>query len=289
MRALLLTDGMEGLKNGDRRLACVSALRCCLSASALVLAVAVSAQSVVQTAVAASAAPAPGPAEIAAMHHAVASVKAWRAVCNGKTFGKSAVQTYRVIRPDRMAGSVTVGSTTIEIVQVGRTQYYRTAETDWKRGVNSRTQLAALRDLATQIDKGLSYTYLRRSSFQGEPVSIYRVTMRSSQSTTRLGSMHFTIGIARGMIEISTQRHLPVKESMLVPMSISLPTGTRTMNTAVDCHYYDYNGKDIEISAPEMSPPLPYFAPTPTTAPSPLQTSSPAPVASTPPSPAPSV
>lgn len=266
-----------------------------LTASAIALAA--SASSAAQTAVAAPSALPGGPVEIAAMHHAVASTKSWRAVCESKTLGGTSTQTYRVIRPDRVAGSVTVGNSTIDVVQIGRTQYYRTADLNWRRGVRSTTEMSAFRGLATELDKGILYTFAQRSSVKGEPVSLYRVSIPSLRRVLNLGSLHLHIGAGSGTIDISTETHLPVKASVFIPMSFTLPAGTKTANITVDCRYFDYNGKDIEVNAPDTNPPLPYFppaitspTPSPTTAP-PLSTTPPAvtPTLTTTPSPAASV
>jgi hypothetical protein len=273
----------------------MSALTRSFTASGLALVVAAS--SVAQTAAAASALPG-GPAEIAAMHHAIASATSWRAVCVSKTLGRSSVQTYRVIRPDRVAGSVTVGASTIDVVQIGRTQYTRGTDNTWKRGERSNAEMAEFRGLATEIDKGVSYAFAQRSSVKGELVSIYRVTIPSLRRMMKIGPVQLDVGVGRGTMDISTASHLPLKASVFIPMSLTLATGTKTANVTVDCRYFDYNGKDIEISAPDMSPPLPYFPPAssaptappaPTTTPSPPPMTAPSPLVTTSPSPAPSV
>jgi hypothetical protein len=54
-------------------------------------------------------------------------------------------------------------------------------------------------------------------------------------------------------MEISTQSHLPLKSTMLLPMYETGPKGTTNHDSTEECKYSDYDGKDIEIDAPQLS------------------------------------
>jgi hypothetical protein len=231
-------------------------------ASASALAFAVSVSSGAQTAVGASPGLLPGPAEIGAMHRAIHALKSWRSVCTMKQSGvlssgmMSTLVTTRVIRPDRVAVSITInGAATRESVKIGQTAYSRLGQDAWSREPKSFAGLrATVKSLAMGIDKGLVYGVAGHSSINGEPVSIYHVTMPSLLGVTPLGDgVQIHIGIGRGSMVVSTQSHLPLKSTMLLPMYETGPKGTTNHDSTEECKYSDYDGKDIEIDAPQLS------------------------------------